>query len=51
MANNTEKDLQPPIVKESQTALTCTNCNISFVNPSTYSAHVQFYCKKKNDPV
>ena len=51
VANNTEKDLQPPIVKESQTALTCTNCNISFVNPSTYSAHVQFYCKKKNDPV
>ena len=38
-------------VKEPQTALTCGNCNISFVNPSTYSAHVQFYCKKKTEPV
>ena len=37
-------------VKEPQTALTCGNCNISFVNPSTYSAHVQFYCKKKTEP-
>ena len=40
-----------PSVKESQTALTCGNCSISFVNPSTYSAHVQFYCKKKTEPV
>jgi len=30
-------------------SLTCSNCNISFVNPSTYSAHVQFYCKKKKE--
>merc|ERR1712037_363304 len=44
----TGKDSLAPSVKEPQTALTCANCNISFVNPSTYSAHVQFYCKKKN---
>ena len=24
----------------------CTNCNISFVNVSTFRAHVNFYCKK-----
>ena len=47
----TGKDSLAPSVKEPQTALTCGNCNISFVNPSTYSAHVQFYCKKKTEPV
>ena len=47
----TGKDSLSPSGKEPQTALTCANCNISFVNPSTYSAHVQFYCKKKTEPV
>ena len=31
-------------------SLSCDNCDISFVNPATYSAHVQVYCKKKNKP-
>ena len=49
---NGKDSLQAPSVpKEPPTALTCSNCNISFVNPSTYSAHVQFYCKKKTEPI
>jgi len=28
-------------------SLTCRNCDISFVNSTTYSAHVKYYCKKK----
>ena len=38
------KSSLPTVTKSS---LTCTNCDISFVNPSTYNAHVQFYCKNK----
>ena len=46
------ESLLAPSLKEPQTSsLTCANCNISFVNPSTYSAHVQFYCKKKTESV
>ena len=26
----------------------CSNCNISFVNATTFRAHVNFYCKKRN---
>ena len=49
---NGKDSLQAPSVpKEPPTALTCSNCNISFVNPSTYSAHVQFYCKKKTEAI
>ena len=32
--------------ESSPQSLSCDNCDISFVNPATYSAHVQLYCKK-----
>jgi len=28
-------------------SMTCQNCEISFVNSTTFNAHVKFYCKKK----
>ena len=30
-------------------SLTCRNCDISFVNSTTYNAHVKYYCKKKKE--
>jgi len=36
-----------PVSVGSSKGLTCTNCDISFLNPSTFNAHVQFYCKNK----
>eukprot|EP00092_Neocalanus_flemingeri_P015279 GFUD01016515.1.p1 GENE.GFUD01016515.1~~GFUD01016515.1.p1 ORF type:complete len:657 (+),score=162.09 GFUD01016515.1:95-2065(+) len=29
--------------------MTCRNCEITFVNTTTYTAHVKYYCKKKKD--
>ena len=40
-------DRDPLASSPSSPGLTCPSCSISFVNPATYSAHVQFYCKKK----
>jgi len=30
-------------------SMTCRNCDISFVNSTTYNAHVKYYCKNKKE--
>ena len=33
---------------EKEASMKCSNCNISFVNATTFRAHVNFYCKKRD---
>ena len=41
---------KPDVKQEAENnTMTCKNCEISFVNSTTYAAHVKYYCKKKKD--
>ena len=50
-SNNFSSEVETDISNVKQEAdnnsLTCSNCNIAFVNTTTYVAYVQYYCKNK----